>query len=121
MCTLISIQIFNRRRSGEMERLTIEDFETYESVDPEDLEMYKSLSSAERETAQKYVRFVIRGKRGRPVPVLLHTELFNCVQTIIKYRREAGVSRKNRYVFGLPGCDEEKHLESCALLREFSA
>lgn len=120
MCTLTSIQIFNRRRSGEMERLTIEDFEAYESVDSKDLQMYKSLSSMDRESAQKYLRFVIRGKRGRPVPVLLHGELFKCVKTIIKYRREAGVPRNNVYVFGLPGSDEEKHLESCALLRAFS-
>lgn len=121
MCTLTSIQIFNRRRSGEMERLTIEDFEAYESIHPKDLQMYKSLSSSDRESAQKYVRFVIRGKRGRPVPVLLHDELFKCVKTIIKYRREAGVPRNNVYVFGLPGSDEEKHLDSCALLRAYSA
>lgn len=103
-----------------MERLTIEDFEAYESVHPKDLQMYKSLSSTDRESAEKYVRFVIRGKRGRPVPVLLHEELLKCVEIIIKYRREAGVPRNNVYVFGLPGSDEEKHLDSCILLREFS-
>ncbi|XP_011706114.1 PREDICTED: uncharacterized protein LOC105461309, partial [Wasmannia auropunctata] len=77
--TLTSIHVFNRRRAGEIERILIEDFNTYEKVNKHmNSDIYKSLSTDDRKIAQKYVRFCIRGKLGRTVPVLLSNELFDC-------------------------------------------
>lgn len=41
--------------------------------------MYKSLSTENRQIAQKYVRFCIRGKLRRTVPVLLSNDLFESI------------------------------------------
>lgn len=39
---------------------------------------------------------------------------------IIKFRTNSGVPDNNPYVFGIAGSDQFKHLDACALLREYS-
>lgn len=118
--TLISVQTFNRRRAGEIERITIEDFRSYEVVNEDfDGDIFKSLSRESQTVAKQYVRFEIRGKLGRAVPVLLHQTLVSCIELILNRRKEAGVSDDNPYVFGIPG-GREKYLRACSLLRKFS-
>ncbi|KAK9872773.1 hypothetical protein WA026_019555 [Henosepilachna vigintioctopunctata] len=119
-CTLTSVQMFNRRRAGEIERITIEDFKSYEAINENvDSDIFNSLSEENKTLAKQYVRFEIRGKLGRPVPVLLHLSLVSCIELILNKRGEANVSTENPYVFGLPG-GKEKYLKACTLLRKFS-
>ncbi|XP_029157970.1 uncharacterized protein LOC114930372 isoform X2 [Nylanderia fulva] len=121
--TLTSIHVFNRSRAGEIERILIEDFNSYEKLNKNmHSDMYQSLSTENKKIAQKYVRFCIRGKLGRTVPVLLSNDLFQSITLILKFRKQAGVSEKNPYVFGLPGNNKEryKYLRACALLRKFA-
>ncbi|XP_050516432.1 uncharacterized protein LOC126891296 [Diabrotica virgifera virgifera] len=74
--TLTSIQVFNRRRAGEIERILIKDFEAHESVDENtNKDIFNSLSTEKQTLAKKYVRFQIRGKLNRNVPVLLDQQL----------------------------------------------
>lgn len=70
----------------------------------------------------EYVRFTIRGKLSRTVSVLLDSELQECVELILQYRKKAGVSSSNPYVFGIPNMDSRKHayLKACDLMRRFS-
>lgn len=68
---LIIIQIFNRRRAGEIERAYIDDYKNFMKITEED-ELYKRLSEEEKKSALKYIRFTIRGKLNRTVPVLLN-------------------------------------------------
>jgi len=121
--TLTSIHVFNRRRAGEIERALIEDFKTYEKVNEHmNSDIYNTLSTENRKIAEKYVRFCIRGKLGRTVPVLLSNELFDCVTLILKWRKEANVPSKNPYIFGLPGFNNHryKYLRACVLMRKFA-
>ncbi|XP_036150106.1 uncharacterized protein LOC118648017 isoform X2 [Monomorium pharaonis] len=121
--TLISVQLFNRRRAGETERIQISEFQNYHSIDEEtNKDMYKSLSMEARRLAKKYVRFVIRGKLGRTVPVLIHSELLKCINLILDYRSHAKVPRENPYLFGIPSYDKKryKYLRACNLMRSFS-
>lgn len=58
---LTLIQVFNRKRAGEVERIKIEDFKTFHSIDSEEVgdliqKEYLALNN-------EYVRFLIRGKR----------------------------------------------------------
>lgn len=107
--TLISIQLFNRRRAGEMERTLIENYKNYMKIDPEtNMDAFNALSSECQKIAMEYVRFTIRGKLNRTVPVLLDSELQECVELILQYRKKAGVSSTNPYVFGIPNVDLRK-------------
>ncbi|XP_011698855.1 PREDICTED: uncharacterized protein LOC105456481 [Wasmannia auropunctata] len=122
-CSLTSVQLFNRRRAGEIERMLIADFEQYKGIDPDTADdLFKKISLKAQDAAKKYVRFVIRGKLGRPVPVLLNSNLLECIKLILQFRYNAKVPAKNPYVFGLPSYNLKrfKYLRACILIRKFS-
>ncbi|KAL6253964.1 hypothetical protein P5V15_015811 [Pogonomyrmex californicus] len=121
--TLTSMQLFNRRRAGETERIQISEFKNYHCIDEEtNRDIYKSLSTEGRRLAKKYIRFEIRGKLGRTVPVLLHSDLLKYINVILNFRSDAKVHHENPYLFGIPGCDKKryKYLRACNLMRTFS-
>lgn len=68
------------------------------------------------------MRFLIRGKLGRAVPVLLDCEMKNCIDLLLQYRKEANIPEKNPYIFALPGYDKRrfKYIRACDLLRTYS-
>ncbi|KYN00576.1 hypothetical protein ALC62_08645 [Cyphomyrmex costatus] len=98
--TLIIIQLFNRRRAGEIERAFINDYKNSMRVTDKD-EEYKKLRVSEKERVKEYIRFTIRGKLNRTVPVLLKQNMIESIEIILNYRKMAGVSSKNPYIFGL--------------------
>jgi len=59
--TLIIIQVFNRRRAGEIERTLINDYKNSIKVTDND-EEYKKLPASEKQAAKEYIRFIVRGK-----------------------------------------------------------
>ncbi|XP_063978674.1 uncharacterized protein LOC135163296 isoform X1 [Diachasmimorpha longicaudata] len=121
--TLLSLQIFNRRRSGEVERLYLEDFKSYRGLDyAKDRGTYNGLSEEGKKLARKYVRFEIRGKLNRGVPVLLDSDMLDCLNLLIAHRKDARVPESNSYLFGLPSTDKDRHrhLQACDLMREYS-
>ncbi|XP_011882433.1 PREDICTED: uncharacterized protein LOC105570082, partial [Vollenhovia emeryi] len=121
--TLTSIHVFNRRRAGEIERILIEDFKNYETINENMYsDIYTSLSEKNRKIAENYSRFCIRGKLGRTVPVLLTNELLKCINLILQFRTQAKVPQKNPYVFGLRGYNKNRYryLRACLLMRKFA-
>lgn len=121
--TLTSLHVFNRRRAGEIERVLIEDLKNYERLNENmNKDIYNSLSKENKKVAEKYVRFCIRDKLGRTVPVLLSNDLFECINLILRFREDVKVPKKNYYVFGLPGLNKNrfKYPRACFLLRKFS-
>lgn len=122
-CCLLSIQLFNRRRAGEIERALIEDFQNYESVNENTIDMsYLSLNNKEKKAAQKYVRFTMRGKLGRTVPVLFHRQMLEHLQLLLNHREIAKVHLKNPYLFGIPSIlkGDYRYLRACQLMRKYS-
>lgn len=121
--TLTSVQLFNRRRAGEIEHLLIKDFRNYEQIsESTDKDLFQTLSDEAREIVKKYVRFTIRGKLMRTVPVLFSAELLQCIEIILKYRNDARVPAKNIFLFGIPGYNKScfKYLNVRELMRRFS-
>lgn len=89
-CTLILIQIFNRRGTGEIERLTIADYKNQETLDKNvNPDLYEKLSEESQQYAKKFVRITIRGKLGRTVPVLLNAIVIKSIDTILKYQKKS--------------------------------
>lgn len=56
--TLTSIQLFNRRRAGEVERITIQDFGTYQTIEESYGDLFKSLSNISKQIARKYLQYL---------------------------------------------------------------
>ena len=71
--------------------------------------------------AMQYVRFSIRGKLGRGVPVLISKDLLECIELLLENRKAVGISYENPYVFGLPHPDRSHHhLDAYQLMVQFS-
>jgi len=120
--TLTLMHVFNGR-AGEIERALIQDLKSYERLNENIYsDIYDSLSLKDKEIAQKYIRFCVRGKSGHTVPILLSNDLFECITLILKFRREANIPKKNPYIFGLPGLSNHRYryLRACVLMRKFA-
>ncbi|XP_043288313.1 uncharacterized protein [Venturia canescens] len=145
---LISVQLFNRKRAGEIERLLIEDLNRYEKLDAEsNPNWYNTLDEEEKKLTAIYVRVVIRGKLGRNVPFLISMEMLETVMLLLKFRplprsakqgdeplnlpdqrdelamnSKVKVHADNPFVFGIPGYDNGrfKHLRATNLMRRFA-
>lgn len=106
--TLMSIQLFNR--VGELERILNEDLKCYQGIDNETNEnLFLSLDLQSKQITTEYVRFTIRGKLNRTVPILLDSNLLECVKLIIKYREHANVSVDNRHLLRIPAWKENSN------------
>ncbi|CAG9820722.1 unnamed protein product [Phaedon cochleariae] len=94
---LLSIQLFNRRRAGEIERILVDDLSSFEKIDEKSIgEAFQNFTIEEKQAAQKY--------------------------TLLRHRSQAGVSRQNPYLFGIPGIlkGDYKYLSACRLMRKFA-
>ncbi|KAK4882274.1 hypothetical protein RN001_005593 [Aquatica leii] len=113
--------VFNRRRSGELERITIKDCSVLKFADSA-LSLSGHLTNPEEvRLARKYKRFEIRGKLNRTVPVLVEFDTEACINLIIEKREEVGISSENPYVFARPSTDHRhKYLRAYILLRTYA-
>lgn len=99
---LVQLILFNRKRSGEVERIKVAQIKSmYESAEVDD-EVKKSLSKFEVALLKTHKRIEIRGKRGRKVPILLTNEMVNAIEKLMKMREELGI--KSGYLFISKGC-----------------
>lgn len=122
--TLLRVQIFNRRRPGETERILLEDFEGYDQLNEQNhADIMRTLSDQARKYCDKYVRFSIRGKQNlRDATVILDEMMLNAINLLIKNRKNAKIHPNNPFIFAVPGYSSENHkyLRSCELMRKFS-
>jgi hypothetical protein len=98
--TLVQVMLFNRRRSGEVERIPRTAYENRSRTIDEDV--VSTLSSWEQHLCRSLARFEVRGKRGRKVPVPLTHEMQSSVDFLLETRDRAGVSSENFYLFANP-------------------
>ncbi|KAK4875803.1 hypothetical protein RN001_012225 [Aquatica leii] len=85
--TLVSLLVFNRRRPGELERITLNDFKSLRSAQSISAATGHAYNEEETELLKRYKRFEIRGKLNRTVPVLVDYEMESCINLIIANRR----------------------------------
>ncbi|KAK9876332.1 hypothetical protein WA026_012632 [Henosepilachna vigintioctopunctata] len=117
--TLISLQLFNRKRSGEIERILIDDYMSFEYADTND-PLFKNLPVHLKKLSQEYGRFFIRGKLNRQVPVIISREHKEFIDLILEHRSDYGIPNKNPFVFGCLGKSEKTYFRACNLMRHFS-
>jgi len=96
--TLAQVIIFNRRRQGEVSKMTIQEYEqkTIISLSSDAME---ALSPIEQSLCKMFVRVEVRGKRDRTVPVLLLPKMQASIDQLMKTRSAAGIRNSNNYVF----------------------
>lgn len=119
--TLAQLVMFNRRRGGETQRMTVEAYVSrMQNTERPPKEVDDALSATEKVLVKTMSRVEIRGKKGRTVPVLLTQTVQKCIDLLLKWRNEAGVAEENKYVFARPNFGSLEPLRSSDVLRYFA-
>lgn len=98
---ILSLLLFNRKRKGELEMITVEDCKS-KSVVKENSEIFKGMTATEKLISSRYFHLVIRGKYVRPVPLLISKEIAGFIDILLQYREKAGIRRNNTCLFAKP-------------------
>ncbi|KAL1488528.1 hypothetical protein ABEB36_014992 [Hypothenemus hampei] len=100
------VLILNRRRPGELQRLPLHIYETCTNGEKNNYEEFSDIvTPSEKILLKKFKRVVIRGKRGRGVPVLFSDDIQDHIKVLL-HHRPIFLSKKNIYLFGNPGTIE---------------
>nr|CAI5830019.1 unnamed protein product [Callosobruchus analis] len=91
------ILLLNRRRPAEVAQLKIQTFKEISLESEDGNEFERCLTETEKVLLNTYSRFVIRGKRGRGVPVLLSPEMKKYFDLLLEVRNT--FSSGNDYIF----------------------
>lgn len=94
---LAQIILFNKKRSGEAERIRIEDFENSVTDTEIDTAIVNSLTPLEKEIIKSHKRIENVGKRESTVPVILTDDMVENLNILLSRRKE--VSDSN-FLFG---------------------
>lgn len=98
--TLARMILFNKRRGGEMSRMTLTQYSMNPNWEKESTEeMLRSLTPTERNLASNMKLVQIIGKKGRIVPVLMTEDMVSAVNLLISTRHSVGINFSNNYVF----------------------
>ncbi|XP_028319226.1 uncharacterized protein LOC114473662 [Gouania willdenowi] len=114
---MAEIILFNRRREGEVSRMRLSSFLTRDTSTPHgDIDW--ALSEAEKVLCKHFTRVIIRGKRGRAVPILLTPKMVDALDLLVKKRDACGVIKTNQYMFARPSATT--HFRGSDSLRSFA-
>src|SRR5688572_2436331 len=95
---LAQVIIFNRRRQGEVSKMTIQEYEQ-KTIISLSSDAMQALSPIEQSLCKMFVRVEVKGKRDRTVPVLLLPKMQASIDLLMKSRSDAGIRNSNNYVF----------------------
>lgn len=93
----IQLLLLNRRRTGELQRITVHTYTTYINKNNAS-EFDDCISESEKVLIRSFKRIVIKGKRGRGVPVLFTDEMVKNIDLLLKFRKFF-VPENNVYLF----------------------
>ncbi|XP_054483191.1 uncharacterized protein LOC129116215 [Anoplopoma fimbria] len=114
---LAQIILFNRRREGEVASMPLSAFLSRDKSDHhQDLDW--ALSEVEKRLCKHFTRIVIRGKRGRPVPILVTQKMLSALELLVSEREACEVLKENCYMFARPAA--KTHLRGSDCLRAFA-
>lgn len=97
---LCKIILFNKRRSGEASRMTLENYSSRPCWKNQGTEELKnSLTPLELQLAESLTVVEIVGKRGRKVPVILTHDVKSALDVLLGKRLEGGIIPGNNFIF----------------------
>lgn len=114
---LCYLQLFNRIKAGEIERLFLTDYNNYQDLNKEkDSVLYNSLTPDEQLLANNFVKINIRGKLGRIVPIIIRKKHVHIIDLLITQRLLAGIDSSNPYIFASPS-GKRTYFRACEAMR----
>ncbi|XP_073714013.1 uncharacterized protein [Misgurnus anguillicaudatus] len=102
--TLCQVILFNRRREGEVARMTVKNFQDRDMSQLND-DISTGLTEVEKRLCKQFARVELKGKKGRKVAVILTPDMTANLSLLISKRKECGVTENNNYLFAIPCSD----------------
>lgn len=104
-CVLAKTIIFNRKRVGDVQYLTIDNYnKDYNTINPEIFT--EALTDVEKMICKNHKRILTGGKGSKAVPILFSKEMQNHIGCLLKVRQETDiVPKSNKYLFANPGSE----------------
>lgn len=112
---LAQVILFNRKRSGEAERMTVKGVHDSKRGGHVDPVVKDSLSEFEKHLCKTHLRVEILGKKGRKVPVLLTKAMQTNIELLLKKR-----SSDSEYLFARAN-NSCSHYRGSDSIREFAS
>ena len=92
--------IFNKRRSGEVSRMSTEDYNNRPKRQTSSAEEFRAvLTPLENQLCERIQLIKIVGKRQSCVPVLLTEDVVKAIDILVKYRSSCGTAADNPFLF----------------------
>ena len=117
---LALIILFNRRRSGEVSRMKLDEYnkntDGTQTISDQDL----NLSQLEKKCASTFSRFELTGKRGRTVPVLLTAQMKEAADMLLSCRQFMGISPENPHFFAVTMMGSNSYIRGTDCIRQLS-
>ena len=115
--TLAKAILFNRKRQGEVSKMTVKDYKKKDKADSSH-EMTHALTEFERGLLQILERVEVRGKKGRTVPVLITEEMSAWLEKLLTCR-STFVPAANPYLFAT--ASDHSHFRGSDVLRKYAS
>lgn len=117
--TALSIEIFNRRRSGETSKTCLLDYYNRKKTDTNS-DFFKSLGPSEKDQRLKYDRIDIKGKREFVGQLYVCEKSIAVIETIVSMRDIFKVDSSNPYLFALASPPERpKWVDLVSAMRNY--
>ncbi|XP_074027761.1 uncharacterized protein isoform X1 [Leptinotarsa decemlineata] len=118
-CVFAETIMFNRKRIGEIQYLTIQTYNL--NTDTINQESFMdSLTKVEQLISKRFKRVVAGGKGSKPVPILFSRKLQKYIDCILSFRREFDiVPETNPYLFANPA-SVDRWMSGASILRKFA-
>lgn len=98
-CLLAQIVLFNRRRSGEVSRMMLNEYERAHTCSQADADEY-GLSMMEKALCKHFTRVEVTGKKPlRPVAMLLTKSVQEGLDLLVSCRAKVGITSSNNFMF----------------------
>ena len=115
--SLALIILFNRRRQGEVSKMTISDFNQQHSGNEEDV--VNALSPFEKTLCTIFSKIEIIDKQGRTDSVILTDEIKTWLNRLVQTRTDVGVHPDNNFIFARLCYGSQGHIWGRDCLRKF--
>lgn len=117
--TGLSIELFNRRRPGEISRSYLLDFYNRHKADP-NCDFFRSLEPNEKQQSLKYERMGIVGKKDSVGQLYVCEKDIQSLDKIVSLRQNFKISQNNPYLFAVASQESSsKWIDLCAAMRKW--
>ncbi|KAF7641687.1 hypothetical protein LDENG_00274820 [Lucifuga dentata] len=110
--TLCQVILFNRRRAGEVSKMTLKNYQDRDISKLND-DVSAGLSEVERRLCKTFSRVELKGKRGRKAAIILTPDMVTALSLLVSKRKECEVDDSNTYLFAVPRCQSHYRGQDC--------